>query len=217
MSQFESASCPTCGKPPRVCVCALCEPQRTRARVLILQHPQEQDVVLGSAPLLTTALPKATLRVGLSWRSLAHALGEEDVRPASWAVLYPASLPRPLTPEEETAPCVLMDARGRAINPRSVRGIVVLDGSWSQAKALWWRNAWLLKLGRVILHPREPSIYGKLRKEPRRTYVSTLESVAETLTGLGEAPEVRVALRRVFRGMVQRARDARADALAAQR
>ena len=217
MSQFESDHCLSCGKPHRVCVCALCEPLATRARVLILQHPQEQDVVLGSAPLLTQALPKATVRVGLSWRSLAHALGEEDVRAHSWAVLYPASLPRPLTSEEEAAPCVLLDSRGRPQAPRKVRGLVVLDGSWSQAKALWWRNAWLLKLGRVILHPAEASIYGRLRREPKRTYLSTLESVAEALSGLGEAPDVRVVLRRVFRCMVQRARDASADAAATQR
>jgi DTW domain-containing protein YfiP len=217
MSQIESDHCLSCGKPHRVCVCALCAKLSTRARVLILQHPQEQDVVLGSAPLLTQALPKATVRVGLSWRSLAHALGDEDVRPHAWAVLYPASLPRPLTAAEEAAPCVLLDSRGRPQAPRKVRGIVVLDGSWSQAKALWWRNAWLLKLGRLILHPAEPSIYGRLRREPKRTYLSTLEAVAEALVGLGEAPDVRVTLRRVFRGMVQRARDASADAAAVRR
>src|SRR5204862_7870678 len=25
-------------------------------------------------------------------------------------------------------------------------GIVLLDGSWKEAKTLWWRNPWLLKL-----------------------------------------------------------------------
>ena len=43
----------------------------------------------------------------------------------------------------------------------------MLDGTWSQAKALWWRNAWMLKCQRVILGPAQPSRYGKLRKEPR--------------------------------------------------
>ena len=46
-----------------------------------------------------------------------------------------------------------------------LEGIVILDGTWSQAKTLWWRNAWLLKLGRVVVAPHEPSIYGKLRKD----------------------------------------------------
>ena len=46
--------------------------------------------------------------------------------------------------------------------------MVVLDGTWSQAKALWWRNAWMLKCQRVILGPAQPSRYGKLRKRAAR-------------------------------------------------
>ena len=54
----------------------------------------------------------------------------------------------------------------------------------------------------------KPSIYGKLRAEPRREYVSTLESVAAALTLCGEPPEIEVGLSRVFRTLVQRVRDA---------
>jgi DTW domain-containing protein YfiP len=97
-----------------------------------------------------------------------------------------------------------------------VDGVVALDGTWSQAKSLWWRNPWMLKLGRAIVHPREPSIYGKLRKEPRHDAVSTLESVADALVANGEPEALRADLRRAFRTMVQRARDALgAQALAA--
>ena len=57
-------------------------------------------------------------------------------------------------------------------------GVILLDGSWSQAKALWWRNAWLLKTRRLVLNPGGPSRYGRLRKEPRPDSVSTLEAAA---------------------------------------
>jgi hypothetical protein len=73
---------------------------------------------------------------------------------------------------------------------------------------LWWRNAWLLKLSRLTLAPKEPSIYGKLRLEPRKEFVSTLESVAAALTLCGESPEIEVGLKRTFRTLVQRVRDA---------
>jgi len=53
---------------------------------------------------------------------------------------------------------------------------VLLDGTWSQAKALWWRNAWMLKCQRVILGPSRPSRYGQLRREPRRDGLSTIEA-----------------------------------------
>src|SRR5690606_6920294 len=86
-------------------------------------------------------------------------------------------------------------------------GILVLDGTWSQAKTLWWRNAWFLKLPRLVLAPQEPSMYGRLRKSPRKEWVSTLEAVADVLPALGEPPEVRTNLRRLLRTLLQRARD----------
>jgi DTW domain-containing protein len=167
--------------------------------VLILQHPQEQDALLGSAQILAASLPRAKIVVGLSWKNLAHALGEEEADPKRWAVLFP---------DPDAAPGTVT-RRGGVRDPASMVGIVVLDGTWSKAKTLWWRNAWLLKLSRLTLAPKEPSIYGKLRLEPRREFVSTLESVAAALTLCGESPEVEAGLKRTFRTLVQRVRDAR--------
>lgn len=199
--------CSRCDKPTSYCVCDRITPQPVRTRVLILQHPQEQDRDLGTASLLLAMLPTATKRVGLSWASLAHALEEEDVDPKRWAVLYPSSLKRALTPAELKMERLLLDRDGARHTGAPFEGIVVLDGSWSQAKALWWRNAWLLKLGRVVLHPTEPTIYGKLRKAPRKEALSTLESVGESLVANGEPESVRNEMRKVFRTMVQRVRD----------
>jgi DTW domain-containing protein YfiP len=167
--------------------------------VLILQHPQEQDALLGSAQILVASLPKAKLVIGLSWRNLEHALGEEDVDPRKWAVLFP---------DREAQGEELTTRRGSPLDPRALEGIVVLDGTWSKAKTLWWRNPWLNKLNRMSLKPTKPSIYGKLRTEPRREYVSTLESVAAALTACGESAEIEAGLSRVFRTLMQRVRDA---------
>jgi DTW domain-containing protein YfiP len=171
----------------------------TDRRVLILQHPQEQDALLGSAQILVASLPRAKLVVGLSWRSLGHALGEEDVDVRKWAVLFP---------DREAQGEELKTRRGKPLAPAALEGIVVLDGTWSKAKTLWWRNPWLNKLNRLSLRPASPSIYGRLRAEPRREYVSTLESVAAALTLCGEPPEIEAGLSRVFRTLVQRVRDA---------
>lgn len=202
-------TCPQCFKPGAVCVCDRIVPLTPRTEVLILQHPQEPDKIIGSARLTELALAKTHVRVGLSWASLSHALGRE-VDAKKWGVLYLGSLKKPLTPAQLAKPVVVLDRQGHEIDPlrEPLEGIVVLDGTWSQAKTLWWRNAWMLKLNRVLIHPAEPSIYGKLRPEPRRECLSTIEAVAEALTGFGERPEIRSELRRLFRTMVQRARDA---------
>ena len=171
----------------------------TDRRVLILQHPQEQDALLGSAQILVASLPKAKLVVGLSWRNLAHALDEEDVDVRRWAVLFP---------DRESAGDQVAGRGGVLVPPTALQGIIVLDGTWSKAKTLWWRNPWLSKLNRMTLKPAQPSIYGRLRAEPQREYVSTLESVAAALTLCGEPPEIEKGLARVFRTLVQRVRDA---------
>ncbi len=192
-------TCEVCRRPRAVCVCDRVVAYPTARRVLILQHPQEQDVLLGTAQLVAASLPKAKLVVGLSWRNLAHALGEDAVDPHRWALVFP---------DREAAGEGVTTPRGAALDPATLEGIVVLDGTWSKAKTLYWRNPWLGRMNRLSLRPTEPSIYGRLRAEPRREYVSTLESVAAALTLCGEPEEIEAGLRRVFRTLVQRVRDA---------
>lgn len=191
--------CETCRRPRFACVCDRVTSFPTARRVLILQHPQEQDALLGSAQIVTACLPAAKTVIGLSFRNLAHALGEEDVDPHRWAVLFP---------DREAEGEQVANRKGEILDPASLAGVIVIDGTWSKAKTLWWRNPWLSKLNRVTLKPKSPSIYGRLRAEPRREYVSTLESVAAALTLCGESPEVEAGLCRIFRTLVQRVRDA---------
>ncbi len=203
---METTSCSNCLKESTLCVCSEIRPISTQLHVLILQHPQEPDKDLGSARLAHLALPNSTLKIGLSWRNLAHALGRE-ADPKRWAVLYLGSGIRGQTRRN----VVLVDKGGKPLEDQdsiqnNLQGIVVLDGTWSQAKTLWWRNAWLLKLRRAILIPREPSLYRELRREPRRECVSTLESIGLSLAGLGEKQPVAEELKRLFGQLLDRQR-----------
>lgn len=195
---MSTPTCETCHRPTVACVCDRIVRHETRLRVLVLQHPQEQDALLGSAQIVLASLPQAKLVVGLSWRNFAHALGEEGADPRRWAVLFPE--------REEGDPAA---PRAEKTDATTLDGIVVLDGTWSKAKTLWWRNPWLLKLRHLSLTPAKPSIYGALRKEPRRELVSTLESVGAALTLGGEDAAVQRDLERAFRTLVQRVRDAK--------
>jgi DTW domain-containing protein YfiP len=192
-------ACEVCRRPRAVCVCDRVVSFPTQRRVLILQHPREQDELLGSAQIVLACLPKAQLVIGLSWRNLGHALSQEDVDPRKWAVLFP---------DKEADGNQVTSRRGTVLNAGDLEGIIVLDGTWSKAKSLWWRNPWLNKLNRMSLEPKQPSIYGRLRAEPRREYVSTLESVGAALTNCGESEEVEKGLSRIFRTLMQRVRDA---------
>ena len=87
-----------------------------------------------------------------------------------------------------------------------LRGIVALDGNWAQAKALWWRNAWLTRLRRFVVVPDGPSLYGNLRREARPDAVSTLEAVALALSVLEHDAAVREKLLVPFRELIAKAR-----------
>ena len=204
---LEIENCEKCLKTPELCICSSVRPVKTKLHVLILQHPQEPDKDLGSAMLTHLSLPNSTLRIGLSWPNIKKALGKE-VQASRWAVLHLGSgikgkLDPRVTPKGRLQ--FVNKAGGAVPAPtEGLDGIVILDGSWSQAKTLWWRNAWLLKLKRVVLTPSQKSLYGELRKEPRGECLSTIEAVAECLSSLGEPEPVEKNLKNLFSTLLEK-------------
>jgi DTW domain-containing protein YfiP len=178
--------CPKCEKLAKLCICEAIEPVDNRIFVLILRHPQEQDRKLGTAKIATLQLKNSALKTGLSWANLSKASGIPESDPKKWGVLYlgTAKTSEPLPP----APLTALNRKGGVAEDQSVLddlvGIILLDGTWQQAKALWWRNAWMLKCRRLVLQPPNVSLYGSLRKEPRKESVSTIEAAAHTLAAL---------------------------------
>ena len=195
------AECPQCGKPLPLCICDSVTPIENRISLLILQHPQEQDRALGTARLTALHFKDAVVKIGLSWPSLSKALGRPVADPSRWAVLYLGSAK--VADLDTDREIVAINRKGE-VEPDQrgilgdIEGIVLLDGTWSQAKALWWRNAWMLKCQRVILGPKRPSRYGKLRREPRRDGLSTIEAAAMLLAGLEKRPGYRGDVERRF-------------------
>ena len=167
-----------------------------RVFVLILQHPQERREPRATAPLIPATLRRARIASGLSWPNLAAAL-DGPAEPRRWGAVYLGSAkPAALAAEREIV------ALGRAGAPiadtpavlAQLDGIVLIDGTWSQAKTLWWRNPWLLKLHRLVLNPPRPARLGRLRREPRREALSTVEAAALVLRHLEDGPEAADAL-----------------------
>jgi len=181
-------------------------PIDNRVAVLVLQHPQEQDHVLSTAKLICSTLANSKLTVGLSWRNLGHALGT-PAEAKDWGVLYLGSA----RATKDKGPLVALDAKGEPLaDQRGARagleGLIALDGNWAQAKALWWRNAWLTRLRRFVVVPDGPSLYGDLRREARPDAVSTLEAVGLALGALEGNAAVREALLVPFRALLAKAR-----------
>lgn len=185
--------CENCFRPKAECFCSQVKPLNNRLKVVILQHPQEVTKALNSARLTHLMLKNSQIFVGLSWPSFKKVAGPEEM-PSQWGVLFlkpePKKMIQPLTiyspkkiPLEQTA---------------FLKGIIALDGSWKQSKALWWRNPWFLKMNRISLNPDHPSLRPQVKSEG----LSTIEAIAFALENLGEKAELALALRDSYRNLI---------------
>jgi DTW domain-containing protein len=178
--------CPRCRRPASVCYCTHVRRLETATRVVLLQHPRERDVPVGTAHMASLCLPNSELHVGVHFRSCAAVTRAltDPVRPA--ALLYPG----------EGAIDVL------SAPPSSPITLVVVDGTWAQARKLVRDNPELAALPRYAFTPPAPSEY-RIRKEPRETYVSTIEALMHVLGVLEGDPGRFTALLAPFRAMIE--------------
>jgi len=179
------AMCANCARPVAVCWCAHLPRIQTSTPVLVLQHPREERVAIGTARMASPCLPNATLVVGVEVDdepSVVSALGDPD-RPA--ILLWPGPDARDLTLDPPRGPVTL----------------VVVDGTWALAKKLVRVNPRIGALPRYALAPSGPSEY-RIRREPRAECLSTIEAIQLALGVLeGDASRFRPMLA-PFRAMI---------------
>jgi DTW domain-containing protein len=154
----------------------------TRTRVVVLQHPRERDMPVNTARIASLCLPQAEIHVGLR---LPDALELHDPRRPA-ALLYPG----PGAVDVERSP------------PPTDITLVVVDGTWSQARKLVGLNPALAALPRYAFRPLRPSEY-RIRKEPHEHYVSTLEALIHVLGVLEGDRDRFLPMLRPFRAMVE--------------
>ncbi len=179
------AVCERCRRPVRVCVCAHLPSLSPKARVVILQHPRERDVAIGTARMASRCLEGSTVVVGTHVEThpkVVAALADPSRRPI---LLWPGPGAKSLVAEPPDGPITLF----------------VVDGTWSLAKKLITLNPAIAALPRYAIAPAGPSEY-RIRREPRAECLSTIEAVANALGVLEKDPEPYRAMMTPFRAMV---------------
>jgi len=168
-----------------VCYCAAITTLPTQTRVVILQHPRERDMPIGTARMASLCLPQCELHVGARWAEHAplRAAISDPARPA--ILLYPGPGARDILTDPPAGPVTL----------------VVVDGTWSQANTVVRDNPILHALPRYAFATPEPSHY-RIRREPRAEYCSTIEALMHVLGALEGDPDAFRALLAPFHAMV---------------
>ncbi len=138
--------------------------------MVFLQHPREGKVAIGTARMAHLALPNSELHQGVDFSGHARVRELAD-QPAGTAVLFPGEGARDV----------------RELSPEELQTLVVIDGTWTNARKVLARNPLLQKLPRVAFTPSRPGNY-RIRAEPAEHCVSTIEAVVEVLGILERAP-----------------------------
>lgn len=146
-----------------MCYCAFVTKVPTKTRVVLLQHRREREVAINTARIAHLCLPESELHVGVSWEELPFA--HDPARPP--ILLYPEPGARDLEREPPRGPVTL----------------VVVDGTWWQARKVVRTSPALAALPRYAFRPPSPSDY-RIRREPEAHFVSTIEAVVHVLRAL---------------------------------
>ncbi len=151
------ARCNDCFRPVDLCYCDAITPVETRTDFLILQHRRERTHPFNSARIAARALTRCTV---VCDRNEQLAQMELPIH-SSAGLLYPSPNAR-----------LLNDVPKHELPEQ----LVVIDGTWHQAKTLYRDVEVLRALPCFALAPTTPGQY-KIRLEPDATSLSTAEAI----------------------------------------
>lgn len=162
-------------RPSVVCFCSALPKQllSPKSRIVILQHPAEEKRCLRTVPILKLCLESKNCLIFRGKKfpgnhsELVGILNSENT-----LLLYPSANATDLNDLPKKS-----DSNGTFFN------LVIIDGTWPQAKAIYTGNPALHNLKQVKLVTRSVSNY-VIRTQPTDGCLSTLETAAEALAVL---------------------------------
>ncbi|XDV38031.1 hypothetical protein PO909_007522 [Leuciscus waleckii] len=162
-------TCRRCCRPVKVCLCPYLPalPLDVSTSLYIVQHPAEESRVLRTVPLLAACLAPGKCRVFVGRRFSEDRYPDLAAvcRDSSSLLLYPGAAAESLEDLSFSS---------------ATHNVILIDGTWSQAKDMFLRNP-LLQLPRQVQLRSATSSQYVIRTQPNNMCVSTLECAAVAL------------------------------------
>jgi len=155
-------------------------------RVVVLQHPDESSHARGSAIIAELGLQQYTCWVGEDFSAHAPLQQLLQAHADELVLVFPAEHARDLQQVKTEKPIKLL---------------LFIDASWRKARKIWQINPQLQRLNCCYIEPSQPSAY-RIRKVPQPGYLSTLESIVETLRIVEDAPTAYQPMLELFTQMI---------------
>lgn len=174
--------CLKCRRPSVVCWCDALAPIVNPTRVVFLQHPREARVPVSTCRMAHLSLPNSQMHVAWS-PDAVPGLAEQLAGPDTY-ILFPSA-----------------DALEVGALARAPRTLVVVDGTWANAKKFVRRSPLLRGLPGLICRPEFASRY-RIRREPALHCLSTIEATVHALEHIERTPGRYAPILRAFERMV---------------
>jgi len=172
VSPSQRSTCYPCRRPQVACYCTQVQAFDPGFDLVLLVHPREAKNPVGTARMLHRFTQYSRVFEGTGSgleRDPSFQSWLKENRTRSW-ILYPGSGAFVLN-SENGAHWVRTQSQQRA-------AILLIDGTWSQARGLIRDCPSLLELPQIAFQPRSPSRYW-IREQPAALCVSSLEAIVE--------------------------------------
>ncbi|MCT4666171.1 MAG: DTW domain-containing protein [Flavobacteriales bacterium] len=158
------AFCFNCRRAKKVCICKMIVPQKNQVRIGILQHPNEKKKAFSTALASHLSLENSFLINSLEFDDQTMLHNElEKFEHNEIGLLFPSK-----------------EAKNLEIAPKNLKLLLMIDGTWSEAKKMIQHSETLKTIPQYQLIPKEKSRF-VLRKEPDAQFLCTLEAIVYSL------------------------------------
>jgi DTW domain-containing protein len=181
--------CRACILPERICLCAEVPRIETKTRIFLIRHWKETLKSTNTARLAALALPNLSMR---PYGAPDAPFDEDGVPTEDTWVLFP-------------------DGGAREVPSPPPRTLIVVDGTWKQARRIVHHVPKLRAMPRLALPPPLPGTR-RLRQPPHADGMSTVEAIAQALFLL-EGPQVSEPLHALHRLHMERILNCRGESL----
>lgn len=177
--------CYRCWRAKILCLCNHVKVVENQVEILYLQHPNERTMPFNTARLAHLSLTRSRLVHGLRFDE-SRVLRDLLPRREKVGILFPSPVAKDLSEA-----------------PPDLETLVVIDGTWREAKKIIHLSPILHEFPHYAFVPEKPSNY-RIRKEPKDEFISTIEATVTALRILDRAPAKYNELLDLFDRMVDR-------------
>ncbi|XP_067114570.1 tRNA-uridine aminocarboxypropyltransferase 2 [Osmerus mordax] len=182
-------TCLRCCRPQKVCLCPFLpvHPLEVSTCLYIVQHPAEESRVLRTVPLLAACLPpgKCKVLIGRRFNEERNPDLAAVCKDSRTLILYPGPDAQNLEELVQTQEHQDLETPGH--------NVIIIDGTWSQAKDMFLRNT-MLHLPRQVQLSKALSSQYVIRTQPTNICLSTLECAAVSLSILERNKDIQQVL-----------------------